>query len=341
MNRNASPNWKRLPFYAVTLISGILVPFLLYRHSSFFGWSAPRGGELLTIASFLTFVGVAAYFLRKNVAALMAVLFFLLGGSIGFFSPWLLSDPYWAKPDVKTPAKIWEVKRVAHSGGSVNGLTYTNSLQALDENKVFFDYLEIDFLLTSDGHLVCLHSWGEEIHKALFGERLNTPVSLAEFREANEGGFLTACDLESLTEWVNNNPSKWIITDIKEPGRNVELLADLIENHDVLASRLIPQAYTFEETYKIKELGFRNIILTTYRMGRLDEGDFLGRASSAPIFAVTMTSGQAGFLSSELNKIGIPTYVFTVNDPEWFAKLRDLGVSNVYTDVLSDTIDGY
>lgn len=341
MRKLLSMHWRKLPLAAFFGIIGVLLPFLLYRHSTFFGWSAPRGGETVTILSFLGFLAIVVALFRRSFIVIAMVSSLFLGSIIGFLSPWIQSDPYWAKPDIETPERIWEVKRVAHSGGSIDGLVYTNSLEALDENKPFFDFFELDFSLTSDDELVCLHSWGEDVHNHIFGRVLESPVSLSDFEQLNEAGQLTACTISSLSVWLEQNPEKFIVSDIKALGRNVELLTRLQNENPTLAAKFIPQAYNFQEAAQLNEAGFERVILTTYRMGQFEENDFLEAASQTPLYAVTMTSGQAGSLSSELNRLGIPTYVFTVNDVGWFARLRELAVSNIYTNFLSDTIDGY
>ena len=45
-------------------------------------------------------------------------------------------------------------------GEELEGKAYTNSFDALDQNiKNGFVYFEIDFSLTKDDQLVCLHDW--------------------------------------------------------------------------------------------------------------------------------------------------------------------------------------
>ena len=335
-----SKQWQTIIIWAFTFVLGLTTPFLLYRHSDFFGWSAPRGGESITIGIVLAALGLLFFLTRKSPSKFVAAATLSLGFVVGFLSPWVQYEPFWARSDVVTPESLWKVKRVAHAGGAFMGMDYTNSFEALEANKDFFDYFEIDFVLTTDGELVCLHGWDEPDHSRMFGEVLESPVSLAEFRRLNRNGDLTACDAESLFLWLQENPGKYIVTDIKEPN-NVEILDALRQAKPMFSERLIPQAYNFGEVKELAEIGFEKVILTTYRMGPLEQEEFLELASESKPFAITMSSGQAGELSAELTRLGIPTYVFTVNDHKWFAKLRTFGISNVYTDTLSDTIDGY
>lgn len=53
---------------------------------------------------------------------------------------------------------------IHHAGGGIEGNTYTNSVEALENTlRKYPDkcVVEIDFLRTSDGELVCCHGWEE------------------------------------------------------------------------------------------------------------------------------------------------------------------------------------
>ncbi|MCK4824891.1 sulfatase-like hydrolase/transferase, partial [bacterium] len=57
--------------------------------------------------------------------------------------------------------------RVAHAGGGIRGKTYTNSLDALDQNiENGFLYFELDFSFTKDGRLVCIHDWKKSFRRS-------------------------------------------------------------------------------------------------------------------------------------------------------------------------------
>lgn len=329
-----------LPAYISSGLLGLAAPLLLYQHSNFFGWSAPRGGELAVLVAFLFVVALTFYFARKNFAQALIPIALSAGLIVGSLAPWVEHDPFWAKGAVPTPEQIWDVKRVAHAGGAIRGLTYTNSIEAMNLNSDYFVFFELDFQATTDDQLVCLHAWGEEIHQEIFGQILPQPVSFEEFKSLNRKGSLTACTMPSLEIWLANHPDAKIVTDVKD-ARNVLLLGSLLDSHPAVAERMIPQAYSIKEIYQLKELGFKDVILTTYRIGNFVESEFVRDIELAEPFAVTMSSGQAGQLSWNLNSLGIPTYVYTVNDHRWFAELRKFGVSNIYTDTLNDTLDGF
>ena len=333
---------RDLPLWASAFLAGILLFFLLYRHSDFFGWVIPEGGEVPILSIlFLTCV-VLLIALAPNIRRSVAVVLFAFGGIIGFLSPWPISgDPYWARATVPQSAKdIWEVKRIAHAGGAISGLTYTNSFEALEANKNYFDFFELDFRITTDGQLICLHDYGEEVHLQLFDQLIESPISSEEFRSINESNGLTACDSESLRSWMIENPSKTIITDIKD-DRNVENLEKLAITLGNQIDNVIPQAYSVREIDEIKQLGYSDVILTLYRMPQEELESLELDLQNQQVFALTLPAAWAPDMVPRVDELDVAIYAHTVNSHKQFAFLRNIGVDNIYTDVLNDTVLGY
>ncbi|MNJ67905.1 Glycerophosphoryl diester phosphodiesterase family protein [compost metagenome] len=60
-------------------------------------------------------------------------------------------------------------------------------------------------------------------------------------------------------------------------------------------------------------------------------------AKDKQLAAVTMSTTRVNEdLVSSLHKLGIPSYVHTVNDPKEILKLKRMGVYGFYTDFLSE-----
>jgi glycerophosphoryl diester phosphodiesterase len=236
----------------------------------------------------------------------------------------------------------FQVERIAHAGGGYEGRDYTNSYQALTANlKLGFVYFEVDFVFTSDNHLVCLHDWGDEF-KRIFGARAEPLPSQKQFEIlAAEHPEFTNCTAQGLAEWMLQNPSAVIITDVKD--NNLVALSDL---HSIIPDpdrRLIPQIYQPEEYAEVKALGFQQLIWTLYRFNGGDEAVIAQVAEMQSPVAVTMPTQRAETgLALSLKNLGIPTYVHTINDlAESERFLSKLNVSEIYTDFLSpeDTVE--
>lgn len=276
--------------------------------------------------------------LNKGFVAALLVTAFWLGLLAGFVAPIIQSRPYWALATPSSPAETLQVPRVAHAGGSINGLVYTNSLEALELNKERFNLFEIDLMQLADGSVVCMHDLGPsaELH---FGASLDQLKSLKEFLTLREfNPELTPCSLEELAAWFLDNPEKYLVTDSKT--ENLPLLEELARRHPDLVRQTIPQIYFFKEYDAVAKLEFENQIFTSY-VSRPSAADIVAASKEFEFFAVTLSADEVGALTQDLSASGVPTYVHTVNDLVWYSKIREWGVSNIYTDHLKATIDGY
>lgn len=229
----------------------------------------------------------------------------------------------------------FDVQRVAHAGGGIEGATYTNSYEALNQSYEHgFRYFELDFVHTSDGHLVCLHDW-QSGFRSRFGFEVSEALSLAEFLVLADKQVYRNCSLGGLGEWMLAHPEAVIITDIK--GDNIEGLRQVLQSLPSAPRRVIPQVYNPAEISRVKQMGFQRAIWTLYRYPG-DDKDVLAEVRHFdPGFAVTMPRARAeGGLALKLLRLNVPSFVHTINDDLVRERLvAEHGVTEVYTDFLS------
>jgi glycerophosphoryl diester phosphodiesterase len=221
---------------------------------------------------------------------------------------------------------------IAHAGGGYQNWQYTNTLQALDFNRDYFDAFEIDFEWTSDGHLVCLHDWKTNA-EWIFGQRFEAPVSLVEFEALVESHPVAQnCTLTTLVQWLQENPEKRLVTDIKTD--NVAGLRQLASAYgEGVGKQVIAQIYQPSEYGAARAAGFETIIWTLYRYPG-EEADILRELEGMSLFAVTMPRHLA--LQGLAKRLPVNVYVHTVNTQREWAMFQALGVSGLYTDWLPD-----
>ena len=229
----------------------------------------------------------------------------------------------------------FQIHRIAHAGGALGKMTYTNSYQALDASIARgFRYFEIDFSFTSDNRLVCLHDWGVNFNRT-FGFETPNPLPLEEFeRLSSKNEKFTNCTLEGLAEWMRKNPSASIVTDVKK--YNLKALQRMLELLPDADRRVIPQIYDPLNFDAVSKMGFRQIIWTLYRYRGTSYKviQWVSRWDTA--VAVTMPKFLAETaLPKALAERGVPTYVHTINnaeDKDRFINLK--GITEIYTDFL-------
>jgi glycerophosphoryl diester phosphodiesterase len=218
-----------------------------------------------------------------------------------------------------------QVQSIAHAGGRIGGQVYTNSLAAFNQAYARgFRMIEVDFLKTADGVVVCGHDWYD----------FDATPSYQQFLQRRTLGPFQSCTFTELLEWLDRHPDVLLISDAK-----IDVISINQALHDSLGVRLLAQAYNVADVRLMHEAGISNIILTLYRAGnrnaRLDEISAIA-ASGIKIGALTMPAidaltGAAIFAKSRLE---VPVYTHTINAC-WLSKVFwALGVDAVYTDDL-------
>ncbi len=240
------------------------------------------------------------------------------------------------------------LERIAHAGGGYDGKTYTNSLDALDANKDKFTLFEIDFEWTADRQLVCIHDWDGHAQQ-VFGQSYDPAPTLAEFESlvAAQKDFKN-CTLKTLAAWLERNPGKKIVTDIKND--NIEGLTYIAKHYPGFAERFVPQIYQPGEYKVAQDIGYRDIIFTLYKF-KGDQDDIIRAVETIKPYAVTVSKrkirtkfehvlADAGInsfpprLVRKLTTLGIPVYVHTVNVADEWDAYKKSGVTEIYTDWL-------
>jgi glycerophosphoryl diester phosphodiesterase len=248
---------------------------------------------------------------------------------------------------------------IAHAGGAVNRQTYTNSLEALNTNyEKGFRFFEIDFSWTADEELVAAHDWDDAYQELFYVPaemKGKVPTSAQFFRLKSKKG-LTQLSLEDVLAWAAEKQDAVIVTDIKD--KNLNALRKIRNRIEKYEKYIIPQAYSYQEYDDILKLGYKNIILTLYRMeidpaealrlsknNSQDIKDELRRRFTAKLvgfskkrspFAVTMHQRVArSGVAALLHQNNTAVYVHTVNDIKLFDALRGMGIFGIYTDYLA------
>lgn len=227
---------------------------------------------------------------------------------------------------------------IYHAGGGIDGLSYTNSLEALKctVSKERF-YIEIDFSYTADHKLVCIHSWDEpwgdpESEEApLFDEYINGKIY----------GKYTTLSAADLIDFMKTHPALHIIVDTKEPDflEVIEDLTDTASRDPEILNRLIIQLYTAgmkSKVQKIYPFPDENILFTAYMFGTERTGSILELCYKENISVVTTKENSwddetVQFFRSK----GIIIFEHTINRPDLARQALSRGIHGIYTDFLS------
>lgn len=231
---------------------------------------------------------------------------------------------------------------VAHAFGEIDGITYTNSLEAFETNydlghRVF----EVDLEYTRDDYSIVL-THDEESWRGRAGVDENYPFTHENFMNAPLHGSYTPVDLEGLIEIMDEHPDIYVVLDSKYYDRQSVILmfsqivreAERVDPR--ILDRIVPQVYNEDMFWLVMEIHeFKSIIYTLYATEWTTESvyDFCYRTGCR---YVTMWDD---LLTPEIlalwNTLDINVAVHTVNDQAAADQFFDMGVDMIYTDSLT------
>ena len=101
---------------------------------------------------------------------------------------------------------------IAHAGGMIDGVKYTNTKEALDYNYAQgFRLFELDIIETVEGEYVAAHDWNHWAAETKFEG--TTPVSLATFRKYRIRDKYTTLDMKAINTWFAEHSDAILVTD--------------------------------------------------------------------------------------------------------------------------------
>ena len=223
---------------------------------------------------------------------------------------------------------------IYHAGGGIDGLTYSNSKEALEQtlsrgNRV----IEIDFLYTSDGHLVCAHDWHGITNQS-------SPPDLETYKNLRIYGKLTPLTAEELLDYMVQFNDLYIVLDTKESDA-VQIVKDLIalcgDNSD-LPHRFIIQLYGSGDKQKLMDIypfTDENFLFTAYKFGTGDPIRIMELCYQENISVITVPHGSLVPEAIDfLTQKGFILFEHTVNHPNEACSALEKGVYGLYTDFL-------
>ena len=104
------------------------------------------------------------------------------------------------------------MRYIAHAGGMIDAITYTNSLEALNRSyELGFRLFELDFRLTSDNKIVAVHEWKEWSSFTNFDQ--NTPATHKQFMDLKILNKYSPVDMKVVNKWFLEHEDAILVTD--------------------------------------------------------------------------------------------------------------------------------
>ncbi|MEZ9520350.1 glycerophosphodiester phosphodiesterase family protein [Vibrio splendidus] len=196
---------------------------------------------------------------------------------------------------------------IAHAGGGINGLKYTNSLEAMEQSiEHGFKMVELDLLISSDGRIVAVHDW-KTFHEMTNSNNTGS-ISSKEFESKIIYDKYKTLNISTAIDILDKNDVVLVTDKIK----NIALLSKYIIDKD----KSIIEVFNTDKYNEAIELGFNNVALNI----DLNTPFILEWIDLNQIKAVTYRGDNLGSLGSEyqkaieLSNMGVSAMIYSTND---------------------------
>jgi len=210
---------------------------------------------------------------------------------------------------------------------------YTNSLEACNEAVLLnFEYIELDLFETKDGKLIALHDWKRfkaHINYHDISERdlhSNHPLDSKELLGVKILDGLTVVYPEDIRRLLNNNESLIIVTD---KIQNFELI-----EHNFPVDRVLVEVFSLKKYIEAKYRGLTPILSINPETPFIDIILVLLNIESITLKHKKNYSLKTLEKIKNIQKSGIRTYIYTINDIDDFLLEHVKNSTGVYTDYL-------
>ncbi len=244
---------------------------------------------------------------------------------LSLFLPLFFSPVSQAKPMEK-----WlKSRKITHATGILNGEIYSNSVEALKNTiQAQKTVVEIDFMYTSDGVLVCNHGWKTWKRKA---------PTYATYMKSQTEGNGTPMDAKKAIELLGHTDIHLIIdTQEKNTAKVYQNIKDLCEECGVSSymNNIIPQIYRESDYKKIQRVyPFKECILECYKKNPKNITDIKNYGKICKRNNIQYIALYSNLLTKKrvdlLHKYGLIVIAHTVDSKKEYKQLRKIGVDAV------------
>jgi len=254
-------------------------------------------------------------------------------------TPALQLSDFQSSPPIEHRKDAWYLssRLISHACGGVHGLTYTNSKEALQTALACgIRTIEVDFLYTSDGELVCAHEWQDLLDS-------DTVPTSAEFYSLKIYGKYTTMHAKDIIAAMAEYDDMYLIIDTKEKDR-VQVIRDLVSlcnGDDSIIRRLVVQLYDRgckDQILAIYPFSDENFLFTCYYFGSRRTTEIMQLCYDENIRVITVPNSKwdQDTLDFFIDK-GFIIYEHTENRPDRANRALQRGIHGIYTDFLIES----
>jgi hypothetical protein len=223
-------------------------------------------------------------------------------------------------------AALRDPKRfIAHAGGAIDGKKYTNSREAIMAAiRNGYQLIELDLLMTADGHLVAAHDWKRWRMQHWLTRPLSPTPTRAEFLALPASQKWTAMNFSDIVAIFEQHPQLILVTD---KTNHFEYLAENFPFPD----RLLVEVFSVEDLRRAKEAGIR-YPMPSNLWGRRGLESLI---QAYDLKFLAMNTSRVKPLAKKIRQaraLGVCTFAFSTNERSFLKSSLPRGLFGVYTD---------
>lgn len=224
------------------------------------------------------------------------------------------------------------IVKIAHAGGQIDGYSYTNSKDALENSYQFgFRNFEFDLIQTSDDKWVAGHDW--EYWAKETGKDVADPSSknyiptFDEFMKTKIWDRFSPLSLDDIIVFFNEHQDCNLITDkVNDPDVLANIFPDL--------NRLYMELFSWDAVAKgIKILGIDHV-LATYVIVVNDKENRYEQLKKYNIKYITSPpssySNNASQVLIDMNEMGIRTWLMNLPERDTYGAMQEILLNKVF-----------
>lgn len=227
----------------------------------------------------------------------------------------------------------WYSNRVvAHACGGIDGMVYSNSLEALEYSiKEGYKLIEVDLMQTADNEIILTHNLDTDAEGNVIIPKHD------DFMNKKINYVLSPMDVNMLLQIMKENKDIFIILDVKGGMEVYDLIVKNAKENNLeeCLDRFIVQVYTLLDLSQYPP-EFKHYLLTLYALGQNDSKKIVQYCLENDIHVVTMPGTWISCRNDikYYEEYNIKVYVHTINDMDQMNNLFNNGVWGIYTDFI-------
>ena len=176
----------------------------------------------------------------------------------------------------KQGVNFYDYNVIAHACGGIDGYTYTDSLEALNQSYEKGDRLfDIDLRFSSDGEIVLRHEWQQDLEQPEFdylmqyqaGQILREQLpTLEQFKNTLIFSKYRSLSFRDIVDWMKSHPDAYMVLDTKEDPEETYtwIVGNFKEDKEIL-NHLVLSCYSSQDLKTVLIIyPFRNYMLRQY-----------------------------------------------------------------------------